>query len=402
MSAIHPQHFRISLAYLAKWLSLSVLIGILAGSASAVFLITLQWVGNYRESHPLLIGFLPLAGLLIGLLYHYLGKHSHEGNRLLLETIQEPREKIPFRMAPLVLLGTLTTHLFGGSAGREGTALQMSGAIADQFSKPFHLSKEDRSIFLIAAIAAGFGSVFGTALAGAVFALEVHSIGRIRYHALLPAFSSSVIATLVCNQWPVLHTHYQIQEIPAFTASRLVLSLIAGMAFGAMAFLFSKGMHDGTRLFQKLIPYAPLRPVAGGMVLVLAFLLLQSTRYAGLGIPVIEAAFQQQQFWYDFMLKALFTILTLSAGFKGGEVTPLFFIGALLGNTLSVFIPLPMGLLTGMGFVAVFAGATHTPIACILMAMELFGTEIGIYAAVACISAYFCAGKQTIYSGGKK
>lgn len=401
MSAIHPQQFRNSLVYLAKWVSLSVLIGILAGSASAVFLIALQWVGNYRGLHPWLIWFLPLAGLLIGLLYHYLGKRSHEGNRLLLDTIHEPREKIPFRMAPLVLLGTLTTHLFGGSAGREGTALQMSGAIADQFSKPFRLSREDRSIFLMAAIAAGFGSVFGTALAGAVFALEVHTIGRIRYHALLPAFASSIIATLVCNQWPVVHTHYHIPDIPAFSVSGLALSLIAGMAFGATSFLFTKGMHDSTRLFQKMIPYAPLRPVAGGMVLALAFLLLQSTRYAGLGIPIIEAAFQQQQYWYDFALKALFTILTLSADFKGGEVTPLFFIGALLGNTLSLFIPLPMGLLTGMGFVAVFAGATHTPIACTIMAMELFGSEAGVYAAVACISANYCAGKQHIYGGRK-
>ena len=386
-----------ALPYIFKWLFISTLIGACIGTASAVFLQSLDWVTNFRESHLWLIALLPIGGFAIGLLYTYLGKDIEAGNNLLIDTIHNPKEIIPFRMAPFVYIGTMVTHLLGGSAGREGTALQMAGAISDQFSKPFRLTESERKILLISAIAGGFGSVFGTPLAGAIFGLEVFLIGRLKYDAIFPAFATAIIADLVTKGWNTHHTHYQIDSVPAINAINFLYAILAGIAFGLCAASFSKVIHYMTSVFKSTITYPPFRPVVGGVIVALTVWAVGTTKYIGLGIPTILASFGEHLPPYDFALKMAFTILTLAAGFKGGEVTPLFFIGAALGNALSYFVPLPTGLLAGMGFVAVFAGATNTPLACSIMAMELFGSNCGVYVAIACVVSYLLSGHNSIY-----
>jgi H+/Cl- antiporter ClcA len=388
-----------SLLFLLKWTLICLLIGALTGSASAVFLWSLEWATNYREANVWIIALLPIAGLVIGLSYHYYGESVVKGNNLLLEEYHSPKKVIPFKMAPLVFLGTILTHLFGGSAGREGTAVQIGGAIADQFTRLFKLSNSDRKILLIAGISAGFSSVFGTPLAGAIFALEVLLIGRIKFDALVPSFLAAIFANYFCDIWQISHhTHYSISTVTALTPATVLWSLFAGIIFGLVSLLFSKSTHFWTTLFKKHIEYAPLRPVIGGIVIAATVYFMGTTKYIGLGVPTIVDAFNIDLNSYDFFLKLVLTSFTLGAGFKGGEVTPLFFIGATLGNVLIWFIPLPMPLLAGMGFVAVFAGATNTPIACTIMGIELFGIESGVFIALACTTSYLFSGHSGIYS----
>ncbi|HKG04936.1 MAG TPA: chloride channel protein [Pedobacter sp.] len=389
------QEFNISVFF--KWLVLVVIISIAAGSLSALFLSLLNWATQYHEHHRRLIYCLPLAGLSVGLLYQYWGQDTGRGNGLVFDTIHDPKEAIPFRMTPLVLLGTVATHLFGGSAGREGTALQMSAAAADQLYKPFKLDRQGRSILLIAALSGGFSSVFGTPLAGAIFGMEVLFVGMVPYRAILPALSCAFLSAWITGLWGVGHTNYQIGVIPELKFSLLLFSLLAGAAFALAAVLFVKLTHLMTAAFNKIF-YAPLRPFAGGIIVLLLVLLPGMYQYTGLGIPQILESFQQISAPQDFALKILLTAITLGAGFKGGEVTPLFFIGATLGSALSLFLPLPTGLLAGMGFVAVFAGAAKTPIACTVMALELFGFPCAAYVAIACAVSYFLSGKHSIYN----
>ncbi|MEJ7560822.1 MAG: voltage-gated chloride channel family protein [Pedobacter sp.] len=380
-----------------KWTLLLIIVGVAAGTLSALFLASLNWVTNYRESHQWLIYLLPIAGLIIGLLYYHKGKEVERGNNLVFDSIHNPKDVIPLKMLPLVLGGTLITHLFGGSAGREGTALQMSASVADQLHKPFKLNSEERSILLIAGLSAGFASVFGTPLAGAIFGIEVLLMRKFPVKAIIPAVLAAYLGALVTELWGVGHTHYYITEVPSFSLKGMGLGTIAGISFGLAAVLFVKSTHYISS-FSKLIKYPPLRLVVGGLIIVLAFLILDSTKYLGLGVPEIVRSFEQPSLPQDFLLKILLTAVTLGFGFKGGEVTPLFFIGATLGSALSIYLPLPVGLLAGMGFMAVFSAAAKTPIACCFMAIELFGISCGIFVAIACIVAYLVSGKQGIYN----
>ena len=355
----------------ARWLLLCALSATLAGSASALFLTSLDWVTAYRESHPWLTALLPLAGLLTGLAYHYVGRTSSQGTRLLLQEFHRPTAPVPLRMAPLVLLGTLATHLTGGSAGREGTAVQMGGTLADQLARPLRMNTHQRQTLLLMGMAAGFAAVFGTPLAGAIFALELALWRRAPWDCL-PILVTAYAADWVCQSWGIAHTAYRIAHQPQFAPATLVWIALAAVAFGLTARLFVATVHGATLLYGR-ITYPPLRPLVGGIVLVGIFWLSGTTQYMGLGVPTIVESFDQHLSQYTFAIKLLLTSLTLAAGFKGGEATPLFFVGATLGNALVWLLPLPMDLLAGLGFVAVFGAATHTPLACAVMGMELFG-----------------------------
>jgi H+/Cl- antiporter ClcA len=389
-----------------KWLAIYLLIGGIVGTATAFFLQTLDDVTLFREKHIWVVYFLPIAGLVIGLVYYYYGESANKGNNLLIETHHslqngETAKPIPFKMAPMVFLSTLLTHIAGGSAGREGTAVQMGGAIADQFTGLFKLNAADRKTLLIIGISSGFAAVFGTPLAGAFFAIEILSITYTNKNQLAASLFVAYIAHYSCLAWQIKHTIYSIPSIPAISLTTLAWAIIAGILFGLTALAFTSTGKLFENIFNK-IKFAPLRPFIGGIIIALFIVLFNSTKFIGLGIPTIQDAFTNNAGQFDFAIKLILTSFTLSAGFKGGEVTPLFFIGATLGNLLIWFIPLPMALLAGMGFVAVFSGATNCVFASIALGLELFGMKAGIYVGLASIAAYFTSGPNGIYSAKYK
>lgn len=390
------EQFRL-LLYLVRWIPIASAVGILAGSASALLLVSLTLATKLRDAHWWLILFLAPAGLFVGYLYKTLGSSVEAGNNLILEEVHDPKAVIPLRMTPLILLGTFLTHLFGGSAGREGTAIQTGASLADQLTRPLRLMPADRRILLMSGISAGFASVFGTPLAGTIFGIEVLAIGRVSYDAIAPCIIAAFVGDLVTKAWGVQHTIYTVTEVPTLNVVGILASMAAGIAFGLVGMGFAKATHAVSHTARRLISSAPFRPFVGGIIVTSAVLLCGTTKYIGLGIPTIVASFHEKLPVYDFVAKFAFTAVTLGTGFKGGEVTPLFYIGSTLGNALSRILPLPSTLLAGMGFVAVFAGAANTPIASTLMAVELFGAEAGAYAGIACVISYLFSGHAGIY-----
>jgi H+/Cl- antiporter ClcA len=402
--------------YLLKWILLAGVLGMLTGSSCALFLWLLEHCSRLQAENTWLLWLLPVAGVLIGLVYSTIGKSTELGNNLILNEIHEPGNGVPLRMAPLVLLSTLVTHLFGGSAGREGTAVQMGGSLASGFSRliPW-LSTEDKKILLTAGIASGFAGVFGTPVAGMIFAIEVLMAGRLNSTSILPCMIAAIVGDQACLAWGIGHTQYSIASLlPVGTASHaapvngrlLLCTVFAGVAFGLASLMFSEGSHALSRQFKTLIPNPLLRPFVGGALVIILFLIAGTDDYLGLGVTAaddqsvtIVKAFQAggAKTW-SWLWKLVFTVVTLSSGFKGGEVTPLFFIGATLGNTLSLHLGVPPDLFAGLGFVAVFAAATNCPLASTVMAVELFGGEYLLYFAVACLVACFVSGRSSIYS----
>ena len=377
---------------------LSGLTGALAGTAASILLISLDAVTNYRDQYPSILFGLPFAGLFIGWMYHRYGKEVAEGTNLIIEEIHELRKTIPFRMSPFVLFGTLLTHLFGGSAGREGTAVQMGASLADQLHRWFTIEVDERKIFLIAGTGAGFGTAIGAPWAGALFGMEVLYIGRFKLFAWIECTIASFVGYGVTLLLRAPHTHYAsiaLENLLEFKP--LLWVVLVGAMFGLAARLFSTLTRVVERLGTRFVPYPPLRPFLGGIFLIALYYLEGSYRYVGLGIPYIQEAFSNPALYQDSALKMFFTSITIGSGFKGGEFVPLVFIGSTLGSALSAVIPVSITLLAALGFAAVFAGASNAPIACSVMAMEIFGHSIAPYAFVACFTAYYFSGPRGIY-----
>lgn len=405
-----------TLKYLIRWSLIVIPVAIGIGSMVALFLWLLNWAIHFRFQHTWLLYLLPVAGVVIHFLYKWYGGTSEKGNNLIIDEIHEPGAGVPRRMAPLILVTTVITHLFGGSAGREGTAVQIGGSIANLFAGWFKLNEEDKQLVLTSGIAAGFGAVFGTPFTGTIFALEVLTIGRIKYDALLPCLIAGLMGDVTVSAWGILHTPYHIGSVPAgqvFYGHQLHVSfwllmktILASTVFGLVSYAFAKTAHGIKTLSNKWIKTNWLIPVCGGAIIILLTFLIGKPDYLSLGVSpeypgavTVVSAFQQGGAdFFSWFWKLIYTAITLGTGFKGGEVTPLFYMGATLGNTLAGILNAPVSLFAALGFIAVFAGATNTPLACTIMGIELFGGEYVIFYAVACFTAYYFSGNKGIYS----
>ena len=408
-SKVSPLH---SLAttgwFIVRWIFLILPLSIITGSLVALFLWLLESVTQLRWLHAWLLYCLPIAGIGIYVLYRLFGKDAEAGNNLIIDEIHQPGGGVPPVMTPLVLATTIITHLFGGSAGREGTAVQMGGSMASLLAKWYALNASDTRLLLIAGVAGGFGAVFGTPVTGAVFALEVVAIGSLRYEALIPALAAAIASHFVCLAWGIHHTAYAIQIPESSSAGNLFLLIkiiIAAVFFGLISRGFAGSIHQLKKICQQWVRPAWIIPVIGGGLIISLTWISGSRDFLGLGVTnpnpggsSIVAAFHAHGVGsFDFAWKLLFTVVTLSSGFKGGEVTPLFFIGAALGCSFASWLQVPADLMAGLGLIAVFAGATNTPIACTLMGVELFGGHYVLYYAVACFMAYYFSGHTGIY-----
>ncbi len=386
------------LATFGQWLTLGSVVGVVCGAASAAFLWLLDRATAFREANEPIVYALPVAGLLLGLVLERLGASVRAGNNLVIDTIHDDGPELPLRMAPIVLLGTVWTHLFGGSAGREGTAVQMGASLTDWVSHRLGVTPQTRRQLLAAGVAGGFGSVFGTPIAGAIFGLEFVTLGRVQYGALVPALVASVVGDLTTRAFGIEHTRYP--QIAALSLSPLVLLkwLVFAAAIALTTVAFIELTHFIRQRGERLVPRLPLRLFIGGLVVIVLWKLVGTGEYLGLGVPTIVRAFSDPSIvTHAFALKLLFTAVTIGAGFVGGEVTPLFFVGATLGSALASALGLPIELGAAVGLASVFGAASNTPIALSIMAVELVGGHVFPHVAIVCVLAYVLTGHRSIY-----
>jgi H+/Cl- antiporter ClcA len=381
------------------WAVLGSLVGVLTGSASAVFLWLLDVATTFRGAHEHIVYALPLGGLAVGLVYERYGRSIQAGNNLIIDTIHDDGPQIPIRMAPMVLVGTVLTHVFGGSAGREGTAVQMGASLSDALSHLLRLPRALRHQLLAAGVAGGFGSVFGTPIAGAVFGLEFIVLGHLEYRALGPALFAALVGDLTTRALGITHTRYPLPDALPLTVGVLGKWMIFAVAVALTTFAFIELTHALKQRGASVIPRLPWRLAAGGLLVVALWRAIGTSDYLGLGVPTIVRAFVDPSLPRSaFAAKLIFTAVTLGAGFLGGEVTPLFFVGAALGNLLARALGLPLALGAGVGMAAVFAAAANTPLALSIMAVELLGRNVLPHAAIVCGVSYLLSGHRGIYS----
>ena len=382
-----------------KYVLLAILTGVLVGIIDTVFgrgLLTISdfWTGHYLY----LIPFLPFAGLLITWLYHHFSETSLKGMTLVFETGQKKREDIPLLLIPLVMSGTWITHLFGGSAGREGVAVQIGAALSHALGRRFHLQKDSR-VMLITGMAAGFGGLFQTPLTAVFFSMEVIVAGKIQYEALLPALIASYTAAYTSHTLGLEKLYVPLKDTLEISDAGMAVRLIVlGIIFGLTGRLFSFLLAKSKKFFGEKIKNPYFRIGVISIPLALILFLLYNGRYSGLGTNLISAAFSGGMIYsYDWILKLLLTILTLAIGYQGGEVTPLFSIGASLGIVLGGILSISPVHCAALGYAAVFAGATNTLLAPVLIGLEVFGANDMVPFLIVCIFAYLVNGDKSIY-----
>ncbi len=388
---------------LAFDLVLGVVVGVIGGCVAYAFLRTLNWVNATRNDNEYLIYFLPLAGLVIGLMYHHFGERVANGSNLVLEEIHEPDAGVPRRMAPMVFLATAISHLFGASTGREGAGIQITASITDGLARPFSPSPETRKLLLITAISAAFGGLFGVPIGGMVFALEVQENGRIRYEAMLPALLAGLIGFKIVEILNIKHlVTGTLTPVDFSLALSWKLVLLGGVCC-ALAVVFIQLTHTVHRAAHSWIKWQPLRPVVGGCIVLLLVLVSGTRDYLGLSTHLAEGAFVGAVGIAvgAFAWKLVFTSVSLGTGFIGGEMVPLFIIGALAGAQTGRLLDASIPLFAAIGMMATFAAASNTPIACIVIGIELFGAGATLPLAFTCVLAYALSGRRGIYHSQK-
>ena len=382
-----------------KWLAVAAATGVICGLVGSAFYLAVMSATTLRGANPWLLWLLPVAGAAIALTYK-LTKLDGIGTDTVIDAIHEGRV-ISVLLVPVIFVSTAATHLFGGSAGREGAALQIGGSLGQNIARVFRLDDKDRRLATLCGMSALFSALFGTPLTATIFALEVISVGELYYAGLLPCLASSLVSYGVTHLFNIAPTHFDVTA-PSLTPDMLWRVAVLGVACAVMSVILCLTMHQSERLFKKYVPNGILRAVLGGAVIIALTYLVGTTDYNGAGTDVIAAAIERGEARpWGFALKLLFTAITLSAGFKGGEMVPTFFIGATLGCALGPVLGIPAEFAAAVGLAALFCGAVNCPVASVTLAVEIFGADGIIYFAVAAVIAYMLSGYSGLYRSQK-
>lgn len=384
-----------------KVISVSLCCAVVMGIISFVFLKMLGLSSVFREFFPYCIWFLPLSGMLTAFVYKRYGGESSKGNNLIIQSANEG-VKVPKRLAFLTFIFTLLTHFSGGSAGREGTAVQIGGTLTSNVADKLGFKNEDRKIIILSGLSAAFGSVFGTPLAGAFFGMEVCCIGQLSVSAVIPCFLSSYLANAVTLLLGATHEVHKISAIPSLDIKSVLVFISASILFGLIGKLFALGVKYLKLLYAKIFKNTVLSALIGSVIVVLLIVLLNLNEYEGLSTWQQTTAFEGNANWYDMPVKFILTTLTLGAGFQGGEVTPLFDIGASFGGWYANMFAIEPSFLAAIGLICVFGSAANTPITTIMLGIELFGAEAVPYFVFASLISFIASGKSGIYSAQER
>lgn len=392
----YKRRFKKDVGSFCKWVFLAFLTGFVVGGVSSLFSFVLSRVTSFRETHSWIFLFLPVAGVVIVFLYRKLGKDDGGTNQVF-STVRA-KDEVPFRSAPLIFVSTALTHLVGGSAGREGAAIQLGGSIGNQLGRWLHLDEADMHVIVMCGMSAAFAALFGTPVAAAVFAMEVVSVGVMYYTALMPCMIASLIASNFAAGLGIHPEVFHVSAIPKLSFVTGIKMGIIAIACATVSVVFCIALRQTGKLFHKDLKNPYVRIVVVSVVIIAITMLLHTTDYMGAGIHVITNAIEHGQVnYFAFFWKLLLTVLTMRAGFKGGEIVPSFFIGATLGCGLGIFLGLSPSLCAAAGMVAVFCGVTNCPITSILIAFELFGFEGVAYYLIAVSISYAVSGYYSLY-----
>lgn len=383
-----------------KWLVMATIIGLIGGIVGTVFHDCIELVTDFRRENGWMLYLLPFAGMLIVFLYHRAGLRNDRGTNLVLDSVHT-EQHVPFRMAPLIFIGTILTHLCGGSAGREGAALQIGGSIGSTLGGIFHFGEKDRHVLVMCGMSAVFTAMFGTPLTATVFSMEVVSVGIVYYSAFVPCIISATVAYGLTSYLGVNATRYAVNIGYTLSLSICLKVIVMAMLCGLVGILFCVALHTVSHLAKEKISNDYIRVCVGGVLVILLTLLVGADYYNGAGTAMIQKALHSEVPPTAFLWKILFTAVTIGMGFKGGEIVPTLFIGATFGNFIGPVLGIDPSFAAAVCMVAMFCAVVNCPIASVLLGLELFARTDMLLFAIACGVSYVFSGYYSLYSSQK-
>lgn len=384
-----------------KWIIWAVIMGCSCGAVGTAFHYSVEYVTGFRQANNWMIGLIPFGGLIIVFIYRISGMKHDKGTNLVIGSIRDPEARVPSRMAPLIFISTVITHLFGGSAGREGAALQIGGSLGASVGRLFKTDENNKQILTLCGMSAVFAALFGTPITAALFSIEVISIGIFYYSSFVPCVLSATIAYAITEKFHVTPTYFILHQIPDMSLSIGIKVIALAILCAILSILFCIAMHMTTNAFHKLFKNQYLRIFTGGLLIILFTIIVQSTDYNGAGMNIIESAIHGNAKPEAFILKIILTCITIGCGFRGGEIVPSFFIGSTFGCFLGNILGLDPGFGAAMGLICFFCGVVNCPITSLILSVELFGADGILMFAIGCAVSYMLSGYYSLYNEQK-